>query len=253
MDLPINTFKAALAERKQQIGMWSALSSPVAAEVLANCGYDWVLIDMEHAPNDIPQVILQAQALACGPSPVLVRPAWNDTVLIKRILDIGVQSLIIPFVQNAEEAAAAVAATRYPPAGVRGVAGGSRATQYGRVKNYHHTAADQIAVVVQVETLDTVHQIDKIAAVDGIDALFVGPADLAASMGHLGDINNDAVQAAMTEAVARAHEAGKPIGTLAVDVPVAKRYFEMGYDFIAVGVDAVLFARAADALVKEFR
>lgn len=253
MDIPTNTFKAALAERQRQIGMWSALASPVAAEILSSSGFDWVLIDMEHAPNDLAEVMAQAQALARDPVPVLVRPAWNDMVLIKRILDLGVQSLIVPFVQNAAEAAAAVAATRYPPEGVRGVAGGSRATQYGRVQGYHKNAADQIALVLQIETLEAVEQIDEIAALEGVDALFVGPADLAASMGHLGDINNAEVQAAIAGAAQRCHAAGKPIGTLAVDPPVAKRYFDMGYDFIAVGVDAVLFARAADALVKEFR
>ncbi|MEM7176447.1 MAG: HpcH/HpaI aldolase/citrate lyase family protein [Pseudomonadota bacterium] len=253
MDIPINSFKAALAERRQQIGMWSALASPIAAEVLSSSGFDWVLIDMEHGPNDLSEVMAQAQALARGSAPVLVRTAWNDAVLIKRVLDMGIQSLVIPFVQNAQEAAAAVAATRYPPDGVRGVAGGSRATQYGRVQGYHKNAGDQLALVLQIETLDAIDQIEAIAALDGVDALFVGPADLAASMGHLGDINNDEVQAAMASAAQRCHAAGKPIGTLAVDPPVARRYFDMGYDFIAVGVDAVLFARAADALVQEFR
>ncbi|MEM8793145.1 MAG: HpcH/HpaI aldolase/citrate lyase family protein [Pseudomonadota bacterium] len=253
MDHPINQFKAALAERRRQIGMWSALASPVAAEILAHAGFDWVLIDMEHAPNDLPQVLAQAQTLAAGPAPVLCRPAWNDMVLIKRILDIGIQSLIIPFVQTAQEARAAVAATRYPPGGVRGVAGGSRASHYGRVPGYQQNAASEIAVVVQIETREAVDRIEEIAAVDGIDALFVGPADLAASMGHLGDLQHPDVQAAIAEAAERCHAAGKPIGTLAIDKPVADRYFEMGYDFIAVAVDSVLLARTADALAKSFR
>ncbi|MEM7237562.1 MAG: HpcH/HpaI aldolase/citrate lyase family protein [Pseudomonadota bacterium] len=253
MELPANAFKAALTTRRRQIGMWSALASPVAAEIIAHSGFDWVLIDTEHAPNDLPDVLAQAQALAAGPAPVLARPAWNDTVVIKRLLDIGIQSLIVPFVQNADEAAAAVAATRYPPGGVRGVAGGSRATRYGRVSGYHARAHDELAVVVQIETAEAVAQIDEIAAVDGIDALFVGPADLAASMGHLGNIGHPDVQAAIREAATRAHAAGKPIGTLAVDVDVANIYFDYGYDFIAVAVDAVLLARAADALVAEFR
>ncbi|MEM9098890.1 MAG: HpcH/HpaI aldolase/citrate lyase family protein [Pseudomonadota bacterium] len=253
MDHPVNTFKAALTARTRQIGMWSALSSPVGAEILAHAGFDWVLIDMEHAPNDLPQVLAQAQALAVGPAPVLCRPAWNDTVLIKRVLDIGIQSLIIPFVQSAEEAQAAVAATRYPPEGVRGVAGGSRASHYGRVPGYQQNAAAQIAVVVQIETRDAVDRIEEIAAVEGIDALFIGPADLAASMGHLGDIQHQDVQATIAEAAQRCQAAGKPIGTLAVDKPIADRYFEIGYDFIAVGVDSVLLTRAADALAQSFR
>ncbi|MEM8699315.1 MAG: aldolase/citrate lyase family protein [Pseudomonadota bacterium] len=233
--------------------MWSALASPVAAEIHAGSGWDWVLVDMEHAPNDLPQVLAQAQALAAGPAPVLCRPAWNDTILIKRILDIGVQTLIVPYVQNAEEARAAVAATRYPPDGVRGVAGGGRAAGYGRVAGYAGKAASEIAVVVQVETAATVDRIEEIASVPGIDALFVGPADLAASMGHLGDMAHPEVEAKIEEAARRCLQAGKPIGTLALDPQVAKRYFGYGYSFMAVAVDSVLLARASTALIGEFR
>ncbi|MEL6477077.1 MAG: aldolase/citrate lyase family protein [Pseudomonadota bacterium] len=253
MELPINQFKAALQTEQRQLGMWSALASPIAAEIHAGSGWDWVLVDMEHAPNDLPDMLAQAQALAAGPAPVLCRPAWNDTVLIKRILDIGVQTLIIPYVQTAEEARAAVAATRYPPEGVRGVAGGGRAAGYGRVAGYQAKAADQIAVVVQVETAATVEQIEEIAAVPGIDALFVGPADLAASMGHLGDMAHPEVEAKIEEAARRCLAAGKPIGSLALDPAVAKRYFGYGYSFIAVAVDSVLLARASTALIGEFR
>ncbi|MEM7506312.1 MAG: aldolase/citrate lyase family protein [Pseudomonadota bacterium] len=253
MDHPVNHFKAGLAEGRRMIGMWASLASPTAAEIHANSGFDWVLVDMEHAPNDLPQVLAQAQALAAGPAPALCRPAWNDIVLIKRILDIGIQTLIVPYVQNAEEARAAVAATRYPPEGVRGVAGAGRAAGYGRVRDYAKNAASQIAVVVQVETAEAVEHIEEIAAVDGIDALFVGPADLAASMGHLGDMNHPDVQAKIEEAARRSLAAGKPIGSLALDPPVAKKYFDYGYSFIAVALDSVILARASTALIAEFR
>ncbi|MEM0944346.1 MAG: HpcH/HpaI aldolase/citrate lyase family protein [Pseudomonadota bacterium] len=252
MDLPKNQFKASLLRGRQTFGLWSAMASPVAAEINAQAGFDWVLVDMEHGPNDIGSVLSQVQVLAAGPAPVLCRPAWNDPVLIKRVLDIGIQTLIIPMVQNAEEARAAVAATRYPPEGIRGVAGATRASGYGRVAGYLGAAAEEIALVVQIESAEAVANIDEIAAVEGVDALFVGPADLAASMGHLGNIGHEAVQAAMVEASERATGAGKPIGTLAVDPPVARNYEQMGFSFIAVGVDSLLYARITDALAAEF-
>ena len=253
MEHPKNLFKAALGGGARQIGMWSGLASPVAAEIHAGSGFDWILIDMEHAPNDLGEVVAQAQAMASGPAPVLCRPPWNDKVTIKRILDAGIQSLVIPFVQSAEEARAAVAATRYPPDGVRGFAGGARAQGYGRVAGYAQNAAREIAVVVQIETPEAVEEIEAIAAVDGIDALFVGPADLAASMGHLGDMNHPEVQAKIAEAAKRALAAGKPIGSLALDPDVAKRYFDYGFSFIAVAVDTVLLARASATLIGAFR
>lgn len=253
MTHPKNLFKSRLTEGGRQIGMWSGLASPVAADIIAHSDFDWVLIDMEHGPNELGNVLHQAQVLAGGEAPVLARPPWNDTVTIKRVLDIGIQTLVIPFVQNADEARAAVAATRYPPDGVRGVAGGSRCSHYGRVPGYHANAASEICVVVQLETAEAIDRLEEIASVDGIDALFVGPADLAATMGHLGNLQHAAVQAKIAEAADRAAKVGIPIGSLAVDPDVARKYFDYGYSFIAVGVDTVLLARASDALAKEFR
>ena len=197
MHLPKNKFKAGLANGDLQIGLWSTLCSNIVAEIIGDSGFDWILIDTEHTPNETPNLVSQMQAMATGTAAPIVRPAWNDTVLIKRLLDIGANSLLIPFVQNAEEAAAAVAATRYPPEGVRGVTGSGRAARYGRVTDYLHTAAEEICVIVQIETSDALSQLREIASVPGVDAVFIGPSDLSASLGHLGNPSHPEAQAAL--------------------------------------------------------
>ena len=253
MDLRRNAFKAAIAEGRRQIGFWLSLGSPAVAELVAGAGYDWVMIDTEHAPNEVPDVIDQLRALEGGAATPVVRPAWNDPVLIKRLLDAGAPALLVPFVRNAEEAARAVAATRYPPHGIRGVATITRASRYGRMADYARTAADELCVIVQLETRASLTELEAIAAVPGLDALFIGPSDLAADMGHLGEPGHPEVQAAIADAVARCARTGKPLGTFAPLEADARRYLEMGMTFAAVGNDAVVLRQGADRRLQSFR
>lgn len=253
LPMPINTFKRAIREGRQQIGFWCSLPGGYVAELNAGAGYDWLLIDTEHSPSDPLASLEQLQAAAPYPVSCVVRPAINDPVLIKRHLDNGAQTLLIPYVQNAVEAMAAVMATRYPPDGIRGVAGVTRATRYGRVKDYAKKAAEEICVLVQVETEAALGQIEDIAAVDGIDGIFIGPADLAASMGLAGELQHPKVVAAIDDAIRRIRAAGKPAGILTPDPAFAKRCIANGTLFTAVGVDAAILARGAEALLKQFR
>ena len=252
MDAPRNAFKAALSRGERQIGLWSSLCSNIAAEVVAESGFHWILLDAEHAPNDVPTLLSQLQAMSEGTATAIVRPAWNDAVLIKRILDIGALGLLVPYVQSAAEAEQAVAATRYPPRGVRGVAGGVRAARYGRNRNYLQTADREICVLVQVETRTALEQLEAIAAVDGVDGVFIGPSDLAASLGHIGNPNHEDVQDAIQDAVERLAAVGTPAGILATAPDDARRYLDWGYRFVAVGSDLALLARGADALARSF-
>ena len=243
--LPPNAFKAALANGLPQVGIWSSLCSNIAAEILACSGFDWILIDTEHAPNEVPGVLSQLQAMAAGTAEPVVRCAWNDTVMMKRILDIGARSILVPFVQNAQEAQAAVSATRYPPFGNRGVSVAQRANRYGRVADYHRKAHENICVLVQVETRAAVSQIEAIAAVEGVDGIFIGPSDLAADLGHLADTRHPEVQALIAEACARIRAAGKAAGMLSGDPDDGAGYFDMGFTFVAVGSDLGILARGA--------
>ncbi|HSB61990.1 MAG TPA: HpcH/HpaI aldolase/citrate lyase family protein, partial [Vicinamibacteria bacterium] len=246
MDVPRNAFKRAIAEGRRQIGFWLSLGSPAVAELVAGAGYDWVLIDTEHAPNELPDVIDQLRALEGGTATPVVRPAWNDLVLIKRLLDAGAQTLLVPFVRSAEEAARAVAATRYAPQGIRGVATVTRASRYGRTEDYARRAQEELCVIVQLETRASLGELEAIAAVPGLDALFIGPADLAADLGHLGDSGHPDVQAAIADACARCARIGKPVGTFAPAEADARRYLDLGMTFAAVGNDAVLLRQGAD-------
>lgn len=252
MDLPINTFKHALSARKRQIGLWNSLCSPTAVELLADVGFDWMLLDTEHSPNELPDILSQLRAMHAASAHAVVRPAWNDPVLIKRLLDIGVQSLLVPFVQDGEEAARAVAAVRYPPHGIRGVSVGHRANRYGRVPDYHSRAAGELCVIVQIETRRALERIEEIAAVEGVDGVFIGPSDLAADLGHLGNPAHGDVQEAIGDGCRRAGTAGKPVGILAPVVADARRYLEMGYTFVAVGSDLGVLRRGAENLLGEF-
>lgn len=253
-ELPRNRFKEAILAGRQQVGLWLTLSNGYAAEVVAGAGFDWLLLDTEHSPGDVLTVMAQLQALSGYPdvSPV-VRPASNDPVLIKRLLDIGAQSLLIPYVQSAEEAAAAVAATRYPPAGIRGVSALTRATRFGRISDYARTADGEACLLVQIETQRGLDALEDIAAVEGVDGLFVGPGDLAASLGHIGALDHPAVVAAVEDAIRRIVAAGKPAGILTSDPAFAERCIALGASFTAVGVDAGLLARAADALARRWK
>lgn len=248
-----NPFKLALRERCPQIGLWSSLSSNIAAEIIAGAGFDWIVLDTEHAPNEIPGLLSQLQAMGKGTAEPVVRCAWNDAVLIKRILDIGARSLLVPFVQNAEEARQAVAATRYPPLGNRGVAVSMRANLFGRVPNYHAKAHEDMCVLVQVETVVALDVVEAIASVEGVDGVFIGPSDLAADLGHLGNPAHPEVQAAIADGGSRIRAAGKPAGILTADPVLATRFLEMGFTFVATGSDAGVLARGTEALVAQFR
>ena len=232
MELPVNPFKRALAEGRRQIGLWCTLCSNLAVEAVAGAGFDWLLLDTEHSPNEIDMVLTQLQAAARYPAHPVVRPAWNDTVTIKRLLDIGAQSLLVPYVQNAEEARKAVLATRYPPEGQRGVSGMSRATGFGRVPGYHRRAHEELCVLVQVETREALASIEAIAQVEGVDGIFVGPADLAAALGHPGEQGHPEVQAAIEDALIRIRKAGKAPGILFADEARIQRYLELGALFV---------------------
>ncbi len=253
MDMPRNAFKHAIAQGQLQIGLWCSLCSHVTTEIVSHSGFDWLLLDTEHAPNDVPDILSHLQAAQAGTASCIVRPAWNDMVLIKRYLDIGAQTLLIPFVQNPDEARAAVEATRYPPGGIRGITGSGRASRYGRVKDYLRNASGEICVLVQVETRSALDKIEKIAQVDGIDGVFIGPNDLAASLGHIGNWGHPEVQSALEDAVNRLKKIGKPAGILTPNEEEARRFIEWGYTFVAVGADLGLLARHADALAKRFK
>ena len=253
MDLAPNQFKARMKSGRLQIGLWCSLCSNIAAEVVADSGFDWLLLDTEHSPNEVPDIVAALQAVQGRPSHPIVRPAWNDTVLIKRFLDIGAQTVIVPYVQNAEEARRAVAATRYPPAGVRGVTGVGRAARFGRVTDYLKKANDEICVLVQVETRDALAKLDEIAAVEGVDGVFIGPSDLSASFGHIGNPAHPEVQKAIEDAGRRIRASGKGAGILTGNEDEARRYIGWGYNFVAVGTDIVLLTRAADSLAQRFK
>ncbi len=252
MEIRHNRFKRALAAGERQIGLWMSIGAPVVAEVIAPAGYDWLVLDTEHAPNELPDVVAQLRVLEGVHPEAVVRPSWNDMVTIKRLLDAGAQTLLVPFVQSAEEARDAVRFMRYPPAGVRGVATGPRANRYGRVKDYVARVEQELCLLVQAETRAALAEIPAIAAVDGVDGIFIGPSDLAADMGHLGNPAHPEVQAALKGAAEACARAGKPAGILAPVEADAKRYIEWGYQFVAVGSDIGLLRGAADGLAGRF-
>jgi 4-hydroxy-2-oxoheptanedioate aldolase len=253
MELPRNAFKHALAAGRPQIGLWSSLSSSYSVEAVAGAGFDWLLLDTEHSPNDLESVLGQLQAAAPYATSAVVRIAINDTVLIKRYLDIGAQSLLIPMVNSAEEARAAVAATRYPPAGVRGIASATRANRFGRVPDYARRAAEEICVLVQAETRHAMDNLEAIAAVEGVDGVFIGPGDLHASLGYAGEQANPAVLPVIDEGIGKIRTAGKAPGILTGAEELARRWLALGALFVAVGADVGLLARGADALAKKFK
>ena len=253
MEFPVNRFKQGLLRRKVQIGLWCTLANHIAAEIVSDSGFDWLLLDTEHSPNEVPDILRHLQAVQGGSASPVVRVAWNDSVLIKRILDVGAQTILVPYVQNAEEARRAVAAARYAPAGIRGVTGSGRASRYGRVKDYLKKADAQVAVLVQVETREALAEIDAIAAVDGVDGVFIGPSDLSASFGLIGQPLSPVIQAEIEKAGAKLRAAGKAAGILAGSVEDSRRYIDWGYTFVAAGVDTVLLARAADDLAATMK
>jgi 4-hydroxy-2-oxoheptanedioate aldolase len=255
MEMKTNTFKAALKSGgRAQIGLWLGLANAICAEICAGAGFDWLMIDAEHAPNDIRSILAQLQAIAPYPVHPVVRPVAGDVQLIKRLLDLGVQTLLIPMVETAEQARHLVAAMRYPPVGIRGVGTTlARASQWNRIPNYLHEANDQMCLLVQVETPQGLRNLDAIAAVEGVDGVFIGPADLSAALGHLGDIGHPDVQVAIDNAIRRISICCDAAGTLTNDETKARHYLSLGCKFLAVGLDGNLLMKATQDLAGKFK
>ena len=253
MEIPVNKFKRAIKEGKLQIGLWSSLSSHLTVEVLANSGFDWLLLDTEHSPNELPMVHTQLQAMTGGTAHPVVRPAWNEPVAIKRFLDIGVQSFLVPYVQTESEARQAIAATRYPPRGMRGFASASRASGFGRIQDYYTRCEEQICVLVQIETRLALQNLEAIAAVDGVDGVFIGPGDLSADMGLLGQAGHPEVVSVIEEAARRIRLCGNVPGVLTGDEGLARRFIDAGCLFTAVGSDVGILARQSEQLAARFK
>ena len=264
MQVPVNTFKQALAENRTQIGLWVALADAYSTELIAGIGFDWLLLDGEHAPNDVRSILAQLQAVASAQQafgdarshPVARVPLGTGeagTAIIKQFLDTGVQTLLVPMVDTPEQAAQVVAAAKYPPEGVRGMGSAlARASRWQTHATYVHEANDQICVLVQAETVTALNNLEAICAVDGVHGVFIGPADLAASMGHRGNPGHPEVQAAIEGAMKTIIASGKAAGTLTSDPVLAQRYLDLGCTFVAVGVDVLMFANAARKLRGQF-
>lgn len=251
---PENPFKAAMAAQQVRYGLWLGMAGAYTAEIAAGAGFDWLLVDNEHAPNDVRSTLAQLQALAAYGSHAIVRPQVGDVALVKQLLDIGAQTLLIPMVDTAEQAEAMVAATRYPPAGIRGVGSAiARASRWNRYERYLHEANERICLLVQAETTRAIENLDAIAGVDGVDGVFFGPADLSASMGLLGQPSHPDVRRVIGESMRRVRAAGKAPGVLCPDPELARHYIDCGAQFVAVGVDTSLFAGACDALAARWK
>ncbi|WP_011300395.1 4-hydroxy-2-oxoheptanedioate aldolase [Cupriavidus necator] len=249
-----NPFKAALAARQAQIGLWLSMATPYLAEVSATTGFDWLLIDGEHAPNDLRTTLQALQAVAPYPAQPVVRALAGEVALIKQLLDIGAKNLLVPMVDTAEQAASLVSATRYPPQGIRGVGSAvGRASRWSSRTDYLDVADDEICLLVQAETVTALKNLEAICAVEGVDGVFIGPADLAASMGYRGKPGHPEVQAAIEGAMRTIVASGKAAGTLTSDTTLARRYLELGCTFVATGVDVTMYANAARRLAAEFK
>ncbi|MDE2440515.1 MAG: 4-hydroxy-2-oxoheptanedioate aldolase [Betaproteobacteria bacterium] len=254
MEIPSNQFKSALQAGREQIGLWLGLGESFSAEICAGAGFDWLLIDAEHGPNDLRSILSQLQALAPYPTQPVVRPPQGDHVLIKQLLETGVQTLLIPMVESAGQALGLVEAMRYPPAGIRGVGSAlARASRWGRIDNYAQLANDQMCLLVQVETRAGYEQLDSILAVDGVDGVFFGSADLAASYGYLGQSTHPEIVAAIVDGLQRTRAAGKAGGVLCSDRQLNDRYMGAGANFVAVGIDALLLTAATTALCRSYK
>jgi len=249
MQHPTNQFKQAIRSGKKQVGLWVSLASEVSADIIASSDYDWAVIDMEHSPNTIPTVMTQLGVFAASATTPIVRPVWNDSVEVKRLLDIGAPGLLFPMVQSVEEAQAAVKAASYPPRGIRGVAGATRATRYGRCKDYFDRVQEETLIILQLETQQALSQATQIAAVEGVDGIFFGPADIAADLGYLGQPNHPAVWEAIMPVAHELADSGMPVGTLVIDGDRAAELLNDCFTFVACGLDSILLARGADALV----
>jgi 4-hydroxy-2-oxoheptanedioate aldolase len=248
-----NTFKSRLKSGEQQLGLWMSLANATTAEICATAGFDWLLIDGEHAPNEVPTILAQLQALAAYPSQAVVRPVSGEVALIKRLLDIGAQTLMVPMVETAQQARDLVSAIHYPPHGIRGVGSAvARISRWGLRTDYLEGADDEICLLVQAESRQSLDNLEAICAVDGIDGIFIGPADLAASLGYRGNPAHPEVQAAIEDAMHRVIASGKAVGTLVADPVLARRYLDLGCTFVAVGLDVRILAAGTRALRAAF-
>ncbi len=253
MKNPHNQFKRALGVGRQQLGIWNTIGGNTVPELLGGSGFDWVLVDCEHAAIETIEVQPALQAIGQHPeTSAIVRLAANDPTLFKRVLDMGAQTLMVPYVESADDAAKAVQAMRYGPRGIRGMAGMTRATRYGRVNDYFTAAEDELCLIVQVETVTGLQNLDAIAATDGVDAVFIGPADLSASMGLPGQMTHPDVDAAITDTIARLVAGGTPAGVMALDPKLARRFLDHGATFVATAVDLVLLADGVATARKYF-
>ena len=252
MQTPVNTFKLALKNHQAQIGFWLNLANPYSTEICAGAGFDWLLIDGEHSPNDLRSILAQLHVIAGYASHPVARIPVGDTALIKQYLDLGLQSLLVPMVDTPEQARALVQACRYPPDGVRGMAG-TRAARWGRYPNYASEANAQICLLVQAETRLALSNLDAIVATEGVDGVFIGPADLSASMGHVGNPGHAEVQDAIADAIGRITRAGKSAGILTADTALAQHYLALGATFVAVGLDTQILVRGTSALLAQFK
>lgn len=253
MPAPRNTFKEALAHGRAQIGLWQALANPYTVEISAGAGYDWLLLDAEHAPNDVPLLVSQLQAMKGSASHAVIRPPIGEAWIIKQLLDIGAQTLLVPMVESRAQAEAMVRAVRYPPGGIRGVGAAlARASAFNRIPDYLQTADREVCLLLQVESRAGLATLDEIASTDGVDGVFVGPADLAADMGFLGQPGASAVQAEVEKAILAIRSHGKAAGILTADIGLAKRYLSLGATFVAIGNDVSLLANATTKLLAEF-
>jgi 4-hydroxy-2-oxoheptanedioate aldolase len=251
MDLPINQFKRAIKSGKPQLGLWCSFPTYQTVEVVAGSGFDWLLLDMEHSPNDVGSLTAQMMATKGGTASPVVRAPWNDMVMIKRILDVGAQTILVPYVQTADEAAKAVSYTRYPPEGLRGVASSTRAAGYGRVKDYLNRAANEICVLVQAETVKSLDNLEAICKVDGVDGVFIGPNDLSSAMGHRGNIPHPEVQKTIADSIKRILAYGKAPGILVGEAD-GQRMLDLGALFVAVGADSGLLRTSSEVLAAKF-
>jgi 4-hydroxy-2-oxoheptanedioate aldolase len=253
MKNPKNLFKAGLAAGQRQLGIWNTIGGNTVPELLGGSGFDWVLVDCEHAAIETVEVLPALQAIGQNPgTSAVVRVAANDPTLFKRVLDMGAQTVMVPYVQSADEAADAVYAMRYGPHGMRGMAGMTRATRYGQVADYYNKAEEELCLIAQVETLEGLHNLDAIAQTDGVDAVFIGPADLSASMGLRGQVTHSDVDTAITDAITELVDMDVPAGVMALDPAVAERYLACGATFVAVAVDLVMLAEAVADIRNRF-
>ena len=263
MHTPINTFKQALQQQRAQIGLWVGLADPYCAEILAGTGYDWLLIDGEHAPNDLRSMLGQLQGIASanGAFPAtppvshpVVRVSHGETALIKQVLDIGAQTILVPMVDTADQAAQLVQAMRYPPQGIRGMGAAlARAARWQRYPNYIHEANEQVCLLVQAESVQAMNNLDAIAATPGVDGVFIGPADLSASMGYPGNPGHPAVQAAIEDGIRRILQAGKAPGILSTTQAQGRKWLAAGALFVAVGIDIMVLTAGARELLAKYR